>query len=416
MSGFCLNTRPGTLRLATVIAVGFSCTALARQPVLVKPETTVYLILRTGPKETEKGILATLKEGIEKSGARISGEPTIKAVSPAFLEEFESLVDRATTGPVVAAKDGASIRLLPSRDTVFEVKLATTQILKNFKVTYEKAGEKEYSPAAPGPKNPLVLTVPGRYAFTPEPNDTPTSYVCDIAELGKSDSQIKGDWPKTDKCFVVTMKNFQGDRKLLFDTIQNPKLVANPLKNVRLGNDLVFAFASLNSDAAKRQRGRIGADSQLTITIETLPERNPKRVWVYFPLNEKQMADALSKFRKFEGADLPTEIRKTEAGIDVKVGPADTPKWFELPARSTPVGVDPSEFIRKVKLDNLPGLAKAYPRAWMLVVWEFDNGGPRSAIKVEDAKGNPVFVLEQELEEWQRELQNIPAPGVEPKR
>jgi hypothetical protein len=399
-----------------LIAVALSCTALAQQPTktLLAPETTVYLVLRTGSKETEKGILSTLKEGIQKSGARISGEPTIKAVSSAFLEEFESLVDRASTGPVVAAKDGASIRLLPSRETVFEVKLAPTQILKQMTVNYEKAGEKQYAPSAPGPKSALVLTVPGRYAFTPEPNDTPTSYLCDIAELGNPDSQIKGDWPKTDKCFVVTMKNFQGDRKALFDTIQNPKLVANPLKNVRLGSDLVFAFASLNSDAAKRQRGRIGADSQLTITIETLPERSPKRVWVYFPLNDKQMAEALKNFRKFEGVELSTEIRKAQAGPDAKVGPTDTPKWFELPPRPTPEGVEPSEFIRKIKLENMPELAKAYPRVWMLVVWEFDNLGSRSAIKVEDAKGVPVFVLEQELEEWQKELQNAPATNVEP--
>lgn len=399
------HSRSGICRFCAVMIGAFSIAAVASPQ--IPPETTVYLVLRTGPKETEKGILASLKEGIEKSGASISGEPTIKSVSPAFLEEFESLVDRASSGPVVAAKEGASINLLPFRDTVYEVKLAPNQILEKLTVTYDKAGTKEYTPAAPGQKSSLVLTVPGRYAFTPEPNDTPKNYVCDVKEIGKPDSQVKADWPKSDKCFIVTLRNFRGDRKLLFDTIQNPRLVANPLKDVRLGNDLVFAFASLNSDAAKRQRGKIGADSQLAITIETLPERSPKRVWVYFPLNEKQVAEAVKDYRKFEGTEMPGEIRKLQALPDAKVGPDTPAKWFELPPRPTPPGIDPTEFTRKVKLENLPQLAQNYPRVWMLVVWEFDNGGAQSAIKVQDPKGDHVFFLDQELDEWKKELEGV---------
>ena len=399
MPGVCFRPRPGISWLAALIAAGSPAGATA-QPTAVPPETTVYLILRTGPNETPEGILGTLKLGIEKSGAAIAGEPTIKTVSPAFLEEFEALVDQASGGPVVAAKDGASIRLLPSRETVYEVKLAPTQILKTLAVTYEKAGEKVYSPTAPGGKSPLVLTVPGRYAFTPEPADNPTAYAAAVAELGKPDTELKGKWPAADKCFVVTLRNFRGDRKVLFDTIQNPKLVANPLKNVRLGNDLVFAFASLNSDAAKRKRGRITENNELVVTIETLPDRNPKRVWVYFPLDETQMAAAREKYQKFGVDTLPGEIRKDAVPADrvATVGPKDAPKWLELPAGT------PGEFRRTIKLTDPVGLAKTYPALWMLVVWEFDNGTPQ-IIKVQDPKGEPAVVLGQEFDDWQKDIQ-----------
>lgn len=411
MSRIRINARSRALRLSAVMVAILASAAIAQS----QPETTVFLILRTGPDETEKGILDSLKEGIRISGAQITGEPTIKTVSPAFLEEFESLVNRANNTPVVGVKEGASIGLLPSRDTVYEVKLEPTQILKQLSVKYKKAGDKVYLPAAPGKKSPLVLTVPGRYAFTPEPNDTPLSYTCDIVELGKDDSQMKGNWPKSDKSFIVTMRNFRGDRKLLFDTIQDGKKVANPLKNVRLGNDLLFAFASLNSDAAIRRRWKVGADSQLTMTIETLPERNPRRVWVYFPLNEKEMNETLKSYRKFEGAELSSEIRKKAAAVDAKVGPTTAPAWFELlPPPPIVDGVPPAEFVRKIKLENLPQLSQNFPRVWMLVVWEFDDGGTKSAIKVKDPKDEPVFVLEQELEDWKRDLLSIPAPTPSP--
>lgn len=392
-------------RLAALILLGACCGAAAQPPVTA-PDTTVYLVLRTGPKESEEGILETLKQGIEKSGARISGEPTIKSVSPAFLEEFEALVDRASSGPVVAAADGASIRLLPSRNAVYEVKLAPTQVLKKFKVAYQKGGEKEYSPAAPGGKSPLVLTVPGRYAFTPEPGDTPLSFAADVAELGKKDTAIQGKWPQVDKCFVVTLRNFQGDRKRLFDTVQDGKLVANPLKNVKLESDLVFAFASLNSEAAKRKPPRINQNNELIVTLETLPERNPKRVWFYFPLDDKGVTAARDKFRAVGEKALPAEVRKSAvpATAAAQVGPGDAPKWYELTDPNPVAGTPPREFERRIKLTGLAGLSEKYPKLWGLVVYEFDDGTPQ-AIKVEDLKGDPTAVLEHELEGWQKEIQ-----------
>jgi hypothetical protein len=407
MSRVRFRSRPGTVRLAALSALLVCCVASA-QPPSAPPETTVYLVLRTGPKETEEGILETLKLGIEKSGAKIGGEPTIKSVSPAFLEEFEALVDRASTTPaVVAAKEGPSIRLLPSREVVYELRIPATQVLKRLRVTYEKAGEKEYLPAAPGQKSPLVLTVPGRYAFTPEANDVPKTFLADVSELGKSDTPLRGEWPKADKCFIVTLRNFQGDRKRLFDTIQDGKLVANPLRNVKLGNDLVFAFASLNSEAAKRKQPKINQNNELIVTLETLPERNPKRVWFYFPLDEKQVTAARDKFRRVGEKALPEEIRKSKpVRIDqlAKLGPADEPRWFELTDPSPTADVPPREFERKIKLSGLPDLARKYPRLWGLVVYEFDVGKPQ-VIKVEDPAGEPTIVLEHELDGWQKEIQ-----------
>ncbi|MBX9628748.1 MAG: hypothetical protein K2X82_33450 [Gemmataceae bacterium] len=398
------------VRAAAVAALLAGCAGLPAQP----QETTVYLVLRTGPDETEKGILATLRQGLDKSGATIAGEPTIKAVSPAFFEEFQAVVDRAGP-PAAAADEGVSIRLLPTREAIYEIKLQPTQVLKKLRVTYQKGGQKDYAPAAPGTdKAALVLTVPGRYAFTPEPDDVPLSYDGDVAELGKPAATVKGDWPKGDKFFVVTMRNFRGNRQRLFDVIADPKMVANPLDNVQLGNDLLFAFASLNSSAADPGDDGLDSENNLSMTVESIARRNPRRVWVLFPLDEAGMREARDKYRKLSSTELPEAIRAdaVKAAEAAAVGPGTGPRWYELPPEPTPAGEPPRRFVRKVKLDDVAGLAEKYPQLWTLVVWEFDSGNDRpEAIQVKHPKDDRVYVLERERPGWQKVVQKVKPPA-----
>lgn len=376
--------------------------------------TTLYLVLRTGPKESETAILETIKKGLDLSGAASSGAPSIKAVSPAFFEEFEAIVDRAGGSAAASDRDGFSIRMLPSRDTTYEIRTDAAQVLKSLTVTYQKSGAKEYMPAPPGTRSPLVLIVPGKYALTPEPGDVPLRYTGVLAELGKDDKSISGTWPAIDKFFVVTVRGFVGDRKQLFSIIQDKKRVANPFSDVKLGSDLLFSFASLNSTAGKTGKTRIEPDGSLNLAVETINDRDPRRVWVYFPLDETAMLAARDRFRKFSSVELPVQIRRESvaAGQPAAVGPKDAPKWYELPADVAGGEAAPKEFVRKVKLNSIPEFAGKYPVLWMLVVWEFDAGKPE-AILVEHPKDDRVYVLEREQQGWQEainEFQKKPSP------
>lgn len=406
------------VRFAAVTALLLGCVASAqppRGPSDGPPPTTLYLVIRTGPAETEKGILTTLKKGLEKSGALNPGDPTIKALSPALYEELQSLVDRAAT-PATPAEEGVSIRLLPTRDAIYEIKLQPTQVLKKLRVKYQKAGQKEYTPAAPAAKQPLVLTVPGRYAFTPEPEDTPVSYDGDVAEIGKKDAVIKGEWPSGDKFYVVTIRNFDADpavRRRLFEVIKDKTQVANPLDYVQLENDLLFAFASLGSNVPPPGVDELDKENNLTITVETLERRSPRRVWVYFPLDREGAQAAKAEFGKLDSLQLPAKVRENGLTADNKavVKSTDAPKWLELPPEPAPPGMEPRRFARKVKLDDVDQFAAKYSQLWMLVVWEFDAGtrGKEEAIRVSH-NGEQVYVLDRERAGWQRVIQRVARP------
>ncbi len=379
--------------------------AVAGQPGM--GSTTLYLVLRAGPDETEKGILATLKQGLDKSGATISGEPGIRSISPAVFQELQGLVDRA--GPTATAADDGNVTItaLVSRDVIYEIRVKPSQVIKTLRVKYQKGGEKEYKPTSPSAeKSPLTLTTAGRYAFTPEQDDTPVSYQADVSELGKPDAVVKGEWPKGDKYFVVTMRNFVGDRKKLFEVIQDPKQVANPLDSVELGSDVLLAFASLNSSVPPGGDAGPDAEGYLNLWVENLRNRNPRRAWVYFPLDQQAMEKARAEYRKFDSLALPKEIRNKQVPADqmATVAPTDEPKWYELTPNPGRDGGLPQTFSRKVKLDKIPEFTEKYPRLFMLVVWEFqadDNSAPE-AIQVRTPNDERVFVLERERQGWQK--------------
>ncbi len=412
MPGLRRHLRPPVWAAALTVLI-LACTSLAQppRPVVETGETTLYLVLRVGPDITEKDIRKTLKQGLDLSGATISGEPSIKPVSSAFFEEFQTLVDRAGP-PVVAADDGLSIRVLPSRELMYEIKVPATQVLKKLRVTYQTGGAKEYTPTAPDGKSRLMLVVPGRYAFIPDVDDLPVSYEGEVAELGKDNIPVvKGEWPKGDKYFAVTMRNFRGNRRLMFEVMQDNTKVANPFDSVELGSDLVFAFASLNASAGDPGSNVIGADGTVTISVESIANRSPRRVWVYFPHDEKGVLAAREDFKKFDSEQLPAEIRKNAVGATdpLVFTSKDKPRWIELSAEPTPPGVKPRRFVRAIRTDDIANIVDLYPQLWMLVVWEFDNGKPE-AIWVKHAKDDRTYVIEREVAGWQKASLKVPRP------
>src|SRR6476620_4510134 len=61
-------------------------------------ETTLFMMIRTGPHLTPGNLLSTLEEGLSASGCQIEGKPLIRPVSPAVFEELQKITqDTAET-------------------------------------------------------------------------------------------------------------------------------------------------------------------------------------------------------------------------------------------------------------------------------------------------------------------------------
>lgn len=439
MAGLHLERHRPAARVAAVVVVALCCTALAQTPrprvdtLPAGPTTSegaLYLVLRTGPKENKESIENRLQLALNKISSEAGKPPpkaTIRPVSRSFVEEFEALANRRIE-QAPTARTGVAIEPLLTRETRYEIRLAPTQVLKKLRVKYQKADIKEYTPAA---KGQLELIASGRYAFTPEADDMPVSYEVDAAELDQDGtiktSTLKETWPISDKFFVVTIPGFDPNlRTQLEAAIKNADVVGVPFTDVKFAKDLVFAFASLNS-AVGITGGDPIADGALTVSVPTISNLSPTRVWVYFPLDDKTAKETLGKFRTLGDAALSKAVRQAAVpAVQAAVlGSGDEPRWYELDPVRIPGEIKASKFERKIKLKDIPGLARSYSKATTLVVWEFDNGmGTRFALPVPApagdrlAPGENVYVVEREIAGWsngivkaaEKELKPEPKP------
>lgn len=404
----------GNLR-AALVGAGLAALALTAGPgrsqdPAIRPlgrpgETTLFMMVRTGPHLTEDKLQRTLRRGLEKSDCKIDGEPSIRAISPAVFEEIESLTNK-TALKVAAAPviDGLGVRRLPVRDAIWEFHLkSASQVLKKLTIVYKNGDgnevTKEYVPAAPQENGPLTLIVPGSYALKLEPKHEPVSYEAEIVELGEKPETVKNPWPKSDRFYVITMNNFVGDRERLFRSLQNKDDVPNPLDSIRLGNDLVFVFANLEATGARPG----GLFSENNLILSAIPPLNRKvaRGWMLFPLSESAKKEKMAEFQKIKNEEkLVQEIRKNAvfAKDGLEIGPDTKPRWIEILVE------DNGQFRRMIPLIEFKGMLDRYPTAWALLVWEFDDGRP-AAITIKLPNGDETLIQELEINKWASALQ-----------
>ncbi|HEV3145666.1 MAG TPA: hypothetical protein VGZ47_17390 [Gemmataceae bacterium] len=378
--------------------------ALRAQDPEVRPignpgETTLFLMVRAGPHLTETKLKETLDEGLKKALCSIRGEPHIRRISPLVFEEIEQLTDKTAKSVAgQAATEAGSIRRLPTKDVLWEFRLKSPdQVLKKLTVTYEKAGKKEYTATSPADDGPLTQIVPGRYALRPEKDDEPLEYEAEIVELLAPPEKIAGKWVVNDRYYVVTMNAFRGNRDQLFRVVQDANQVANPLDGVRLGSDLVFVFANLESSAATLE-GDLISGNNLTVNVQPARGRTTARVWMLFPLTEDEAKKKAEELRKIESAKaLAQEIRKNSvfAATELTVSPDTPAKWLELESQQ-----GGKSFRRVIPLRNFKELLAKYPSAWRLLVWEFDDGTPSAIEVTHPQSGKRTYAVDKEIKEW----------------
>ena len=417
--------------LGLALATGLAALALTPQPgqaQVTKPapgvvdparvdkagpaSTTLYLFLRTGAEEDEAEVLITLNRAVTKSGSRYAGKLKLNPVSPTFYEELLRLVDQAApAAPVVAGE--VSIRRILAQGAVYEIAVGPRQLLTKLSVVYKSGAKKEYVPAAPsaGEAKPgLVLIVPGKYAFTPEPGDVPVEHAAEVSEAGKPAETKSAKWPVPDKHYVVTMDKFEGNRELLFAKMSDKIAVGNAFA-VKRSDDLLFAFASLNASAENPDGDTVTLDS-VTLSAENLKSDNVRRAWAYFPLDAETMKEAVATFRdkKMNSEVLCQEIRKNAVKVgaeaSVKADEA-TPRWYEL---ALPPNDPRGRFSRTIKADSVLDLAKKYGTVGKLIVWEFDDGvSPPVALMTQhpDATVGKVLALDRLDAAWQANINQL---------
>lgn len=413
-------------------AVGDQGDSSGRQEVA----TTLFLLVRiTGENKRSIDELETLMErGADKADCSFEKPADVRKISAALFREIQALTSDAD-GSVEAADAGQiQVRELPTGDSRWELRLAPdVGVLQELEVEYENAGKKQYKPQPPGTAvADLEMILRGTYALRVDSQHKPLKWKATVKRLGSAGAKtevIEGKWPSVDDFYSIRLKDFRGDRQALFHTIKKPEdgspaAVPNALDDVQLGQDTLIAIGSLGEKLDEPDTDVIDKNIYLA-RAGGVPGQRVDRVWMLFPLTEEGCQTELERYRKLGIKNLLLAIDKAapsrhdpivEDGL-VKLSASQPARWYEL----TRAGQDRGgRYQRQIQLgensEDYRGLQSKYPRAWRLLVWEFDDGSVREPQGVKASGGGRVYVLEQEIQAWPTALRKLTGAAARPEQ
>lgn len=388
---------------------------------VARTRQNLFLILKTSPEQSEDRLRGVLKEGLDAAGCKFSGV-VIKPMSISTFNELDEVINKGMLPaiPVPGPEVIGAVQVTPVTDRKPGMVLRFGPEYRDLQtLEVEFPGERKVTltpqePAAPVAKLPALVKgeLADRYELKLDPKgEPPVRFTAKIKNVKKKDTPVEtvgGDFPRSPRCFLVLIENFEGDRRLLFTCLtQKPPLkqiVSDPLEEVDVSNDVTVAFAYWKTDSPVWRKSWNA--NEFTLRTEELPLRESARAWNLFPVRENQVKELLEKYRRIGDPKqlidtIAAEARASNTGgnAPIELGPdfnGSAPAWVQLNNSPNAKTV----FTRKIilKKDQLPQIRAAYPKVYRLIVWEFENG--KAMYTRDEGKGGEVFVIQEEVKDW----------------
>lgn len=373
---------------------------------------TLYLLLRTSPDQTEDVILQTIKNGLREAKLQIRGEPIIRTISPAFVEEIQRLLPDSPL-QVEAADDAkgteGKLSIHSLSENIYEVQLPSNKyVLKELSVEFADGTTQTYKVSSPKDKRPPILELkyPGSYIFRPQGQVVPKKCTARVLDAN-GERSFTADWPIQNKAYLIILRDFEGNLDKLFDIVRDRKKVANPI-DVRSLDQHLFAIASVGLEP---EIGPVIRGNALYDRVPDLKTRNVKHVWICLPLRANDVDKQIEGLLKHPDVknvpvDLPRVIQKNlvPASETAKLnkGIIGQPKWWETTREG-------DLFTRTFILEDIPALVEHIPSMWQLIVYVFEDAeGRKELIFVKHPiTGKVVPIHSDEIITWRRNLLDL---------
>lgn len=379
----------------------------------------LFLVLKASPDETEDSLRKLLVKGLKAANCKYSAI-VIEPMSISTYNELDKVINKgvlpsitvsgaAGTGPVRISPTTVDESAMVFRfsDEYRDLQSLELEFTGGKKVPVKLLPRGTVSPPLPA----LVEgEVPGQYILKLDPKaDPPLRYSVQIKNVKKKASALEtltGDFPKSPRCFMVLIENFEGERVELFNTLKDKNAVADPLDDINVSTEVRIAFASWKTGSVGPGVG--WNQTRYTMQVEGLQRRRTARVWVLFPIKEAEVDKLLGEYRGFDSEELIRKIdaeaksTKTDGVAEIPFGGSIRPAWVLLNGNKPP-SEESTIFTRTFALDGtqLAQIKANFPKVYRLTVWEFEGAGSREAIPVQDeVTKSRVLVVKQEVKEW----------------
>ncbi len=360
--------------VGALIGLGGLTTPAAAQTPPAAAET-LFILARVEGKRSPKELKDDFEAALKAAKAVASPVELPKAMPAGLYYQLDSVIRNADPKNAVVAKSerGMEMRQLPVADSRWEFRLPDpkTQILKELTVNYRKAGAVRYVSKADGKGDrEFELIDRGRYAVPLAADDYPIDYKAVLLDRNADKPIVDaGVWPAEQQFFMITIRDFQGDKKALFEKLRDPLVIGNPIKELQQQEGFTFVFASLGSDTIDKVDSLLG--NVYTMTVGKVPGVVPRRVWIQFPLTKDAAAAKVKELNALPRDEVSKAIRAAAPNLgngEAQVDASKPAQWIELPDQG--IG---QPFSRKLNLGELAPFAKSFPEVYQVVVWEFDN-------------------------------------------
>ncbi len=268
--------------------------------------------------------------------------------------------------------------------------------MKSVRIVYENPKTKERRTETLDPKDPKTAAriESGGYVGAlqiknvgqSDSDERPVEFVVESEDgQGKARPPLtrKGTQGKT--YWKITVRDFTGDQKQLFDVLSTHPKIATPIVSKAL-SERKLALGSLVLLDIWGDVAIIG--NTVHFTFYRPPGTAPTRVWMKFPIEKDQVSAELDRYQQFGEFGLPKEIMKespTLANEMTKLAPPTTTgsaRWYEIPASK-----DAVSFRREFELDQIGAWqARGDKPISYLVVWQLDDGFDPNTRTFKDAQ------------------------------
>lgn len=401
-----------------------------------KPSASMlFFLVRVTNNYSEDDIKDTLEKGARVAGCSHDPIRIVKA-PPEFFRQLAELAGLKEDRDTLKSETDLEIqettepglwKVRPLHQNL-QGKEVTPRLVQ-LEVTYASAGKKTYVPISEDAARErkladyLALEYAGQYTLHSIRGDEPKSCTAHVLLGAAGPEKVipRDSWPRPQaRIYAITLPNFQGDHQRLFETVkERPKgeknLVANPFSDIQLGREYTFTLASMGGRLPGGERAY--GKNRYIPEVATLADRTVKRVWMLFPVPDSKLPAELARYRDLKGADLSKAIRAAKPSLagdesDLEVTPQSEPRWIEL-VDTRGAG---SNFSREITIKEAEKVLGQFPKAWQLLVWEFDNGStPAEAIRLQDNQGQRTYLKEQPVEDWSKGLKRLIEEQKQPK-
>ncbi len=379
---------------------------------------SLILLVRANPETTSEMIRNTLRMGAQQAGCSYFAIE-VREVLPQTIDELEALVRDLSSSAggarqVIAREFRLEQKPGPRPVWKFVLTNAPNQILTALEVFYGESGAQGVQYEAVSLKAGadlqdclVAISVSnGIYHFYSNPaKPPPQAFTLHLRNAEGQDHKVAGKFPVVDKCYLIHLRGFSGDRAKLFEVVKDSAKVADPFTDLREHSNVTLSFGSVRTQSVGP--GETIAGLELVVGVPGLPNRWVGRVWMLFPLTAEQFSQHQKAIDGLKNPleELPDYIRNEQrsSGTAEAVAKNPEPRWYEL----TPSGT--GLFETRIKLVDSSAeyatLHSKLPKVYRILVWEFeDSTNPqiRSAISVTVEGASRPYKVE-ELARW-REL------------